>query len=124
MPIAPSGSFVIVSFFLEKHYIPQYYRLLTCYDFARLLQCFGQGGCYFGCDAAIPEHNVFCYSAVAHILAFSVNWAFGPNLGFRNKCRAPTPFKLQNEALLQLCVGMYEGAKKGRLKGYIPTHQK
>jgi len=43
-------SFLIVSFFLEKHYIPQYYRWLTCYFCARLCQCFVQGGCYFGCD--------------------------------------------------------------------------
>jgi len=43
-------SFVIVSFFHEKHYIPQYYRWLTCYVSARLCQCFGQGGCYFRCD--------------------------------------------------------------------------
>jgi len=40
--IAPSW---IVSFFLEKHFIPQYCRLLTSYVCARLWQCFGQGGC-------------------------------------------------------------------------------
>jgi len=28
-------------------------------------------------------------------------------------------FRLQNEALLQHCVGMYAGANKGRLKGYV-----
>jgi len=28
-------------------------------------------------------------------------------------------FRLQNEALLQHCVGMYAGGNKGRLKGYI-----
>jgi len=28
-------------------------------------------------------------------------------------------FKLQNEALLQLCVDMYAVANKGRLKGYL-----
>jgi len=37
-------------FFLEKHYIPQYNRWLTCHVCARLCQCFGQGGCYFRCD--------------------------------------------------------------------------
>jgi len=45
MPIASSW----IVFFLE-HYIPQYYRWLTCCICARLCQCFGQGGCYFGCD--------------------------------------------------------------------------
>jgi len=34
-------SSVIISFFLEKYYIPQYYRWLTCYLCARLCQCFG-----------------------------------------------------------------------------------
>jgi len=69
--------------------------------------------------AAIPEHKFFCYFAVAHILTSSVNLAFGPQSGFKNKCRARAGFRLQNEALLQLCVGMYAGANKGRLKGYI-----
>jgi len=32
---------------------------------------------------------------------------------------AGVEFRLQNETLLQLCVGMYAGANKGRLKGYI-----
>jgi len=27
-------------------------------------------------------------------------------------------FRLQNEAHLQLCVGIYAGGNKGRLKGY------
>jgi len=43
-------NFVTVSFFLEKHYIPQYYRWLTCCVCARWCQCVGQGGCYFRCD--------------------------------------------------------------------------
>ena len=49
---ATVDSFVIVSFFIEIHYIPQYYRWLTCYVCARLCQSFGQGGCYFRCDKA------------------------------------------------------------------------
>jgi len=44
--------------------------------------------------AAIPEHNVFCYSAVAHILTPSVNLVFGPKSGFENKCRALAGFML------------------------------
>jgi len=73
----------MVSFFLEKLYIP-HYRWITCYVCARLCQCFVQNGCYFGCDkpcrlpATTPAHNVFCYSAVAHILTHSVHLAFRP----------------------------------------------
>jgi len=37
--------------------------------------------------AATPEHYVFCYLAVAHISTHLVNLAFGPELGFTNKCR-------------------------------------
>jgi len=44
--------------------------------------------------AAISEHNVFCYSAVAHILTPSVNLAFGSKSGFKNKCRARAGFGL------------------------------
>jgi len=92
--------FVIVSFFLEKQYIAQYHRWLTCYVCARLCQCFGKGGCYFGCDKPctcsynLHEHNVFCYSAVAHISTPSVNLTFGPKSGFKNKCRPRAGFGL------------------------------
>ena len=127
-------NFVIVSFFLEKHYIRQYYRWLTCYICARLCQCFGQGGCSFGVLNRLPAtataHNVFCYSAVAHILNLSVDQVFRPKSGLKNKCRARAGFELvtwgsdrvqaTNEALLQLCSAMYAGAYKRRLKGYIP----
>jgi len=34
--------------------------------------------------SAIPEHNVFCYSAVAHVLIPSANLAFRPESGFKN----------------------------------------
>ena len=47
------GIFVLVKFFLEKHYILQHYRWLTSYVCAYLSQCFGQGGCYFGCDKTV-----------------------------------------------------------------------
>ena len=67
--------------------------------------------------AAIPEHNVFCYSTVAHILTPSVNLVFGPKSGFKNKCRVkpgsgllfrvPAGFRLKNEALLRLFVCVY-----------------
>ena len=38
--------------------------------------------------AATPARNVFCYSAVAHILIPSVNLAFELKLGFKSKCLA------------------------------------
>jgi len=44
--------------------------------------------------ATTPAHNVFCYSAVAHILTPSVNLAFKPKSGFKNKCRARAVFGL------------------------------
>jgi len=56
--------------------------------------------------ATTPAHNVFCYSAIAHILPPSVNLAHRPKSGFKNKCRGWAGFRLQNEALLQLWVGM------------------
>jgi len=43
--------------------------------------------------AATPAH-VFYYSAVAHILTPSVNLAFRPKSGFKNKCRARAGFEL------------------------------
>jgi len=90
----------------------------------------------FGVINRVPAtaHSVFCHSAVAHILTPSVNLAFRPKSRYKNKCRARTGFglmisgrvgfKLQNEALLQPCVGMYSGGNKGRLKRrilYSPT---
>ena len=79
--------------------------------------------------ATTPAHNVFCYSAVARILTPSVNVAFELKLGFKINVglepglgllfRARTGFRHQNEALLQLCVGMYAASNKERLKGYI-----
>jgi len=46
-------SFVVISFFLEKDYIPQYYRWLRSYVCACLNQFFGQRGCQFGCDITV-----------------------------------------------------------------------
>ena len=39
-------------------------------------------------------HCIFWYSAVAHTLSHSVNVAFGPKLGFKNKCRTRSGFGL------------------------------
>jgi len=44
--------------------------------------------------SALPEHNVFCFSTVAHISTSSVNLAFGAKSGFKNKCRAQAGFGL------------------------------
>jgi len=44
--------------------------------------------------ATTPANNVFCYSAVAHILTLSVNLAFRPKSGFKNKCPARAGFGL------------------------------
>jgi len=44
--------------------------------------------------ATTSTHNVFCFSAVAHILTPSVNLAFGPKSGFKNNCRARAGFGL------------------------------
>ena len=44
--------------------------------------------------APTPAHNVFCYSAVAHLLTPSVNLAFKPNSRFKSKCRARAGFGL------------------------------
>ena len=43
--------------------------------------------------ATTHAHNVFCYSAVVHILTLSVNLAFRPKPGFKNKCRARAGFR-------------------------------
>jgi len=50
----------------------------------------------FGMINLVPAtaHNVFCHSAVAHILTPSVNLAFRPTSGYKNKCRARAGFGL------------------------------
>jgi len=67
--------------------------------------------------AAIPKHNVFCYSAVAHILTPLVNLAFRPQSGFKNKCRARGGF-----GLVILGSGQVQASKWGpftTLYGYV-----
>jgi len=39
----------------------------------------------FGVIHCVPAHNVFCYSAVAHVLTLSVNLTLRPKSGFKNK---------------------------------------
>ena len=47
------------------------------------------------------------YSAVAHILTHSVNLAFGPESGLKNKCWAWDMFGHENEGRLQLWLNIY-----------------
>jgi len=90
-------------------------------DYANVLvKVVGILGVIYRVPPAIPEHNVFCYSAVAHILTPSVNLAFGSKSGFKNKCWARAGFGLQNEALLQLCVGTYAESKQGEIERIHP----
>jgi len=117
---------VLVSFFLEKHYVP-HSAVLSFTNMLRLCQIIPmlwvKVVAIFGVINRVPAtthaHNVFCYSAVAHILTLSVNLAFRPKPGFKNKCRTRAGFRLQNEALLQLYVCLYARAIKGRLKAYV-----
>ena len=52
----------------------------------------------FGVINRVPStthaHNIFCYSAVAHILTPLVNLAFRPKLGFKIKSRTRAGFGL------------------------------
>ena len=70
--------------------------------------------------ATISEHNVFCYSTVAHILRPSVNLVFKPKSGFKNKCRVKPGSGLKMRPFYNSSwVGMYAGANKGRLNACI-----
>ena len=44
--------------------------------------------------ATTPSNNVFCYSAVAHIVTPLVNLAFRSKSGFKNICRTRAGFSL------------------------------
>ena len=65
--------------------------------------------------ATTPAHNVFCYSAVAHIVTPSVNLSLRLKSGFKNKCLSRAGFglvisgragfRLQNEVFSQHYVG-------------------
>jgi len=66
--------------------------------------------------AITSANNVFLLLCSCAYRSPLVNLAFRPKSGFKNKCRTPDGFKLvisgsgrvrlQNEALLQLCVGL------------------
>jgi len=80
-----------------------------------------------------PAYNVFCYFAVAHILTSPINWLSGLNRASKINVgldpgsglwfRARAGFRLTNEVLLQLCVGMYAGGKRGVWKDTSSTNQ-
>jgi len=93
------GSFVVVSFFLGKHLffaiLPLTNKLSLCLFKAMLWSRWLLLWVWWnGVPAAIPVHYVFWYPAVAHILTYLVNLAFGPKSGFKNKCRAWAGFGL------------------------------
>jgi len=89
MPISPSW---VVSFFLEKHYIPQYCHWLTIYVGAFSSQFWGKVVAILGvikpCTCGYARTLRFWYPKVAHILPHSVNLVFGTKSGFKNKYRA------------------------------------
>jgi len=81
---------VVVSFFLEKQYIPQLTKQAKfVLDYANvLIKMVANFGVINRVPAATPVHYVFYYPAVAHISTHSVNLAFGPKWGFKIQCRA------------------------------------
>ena len=99
-------SFVIVSFFLRniifrsiiayKHptFVPDYANVL--FKVVVIL------GVINRVPAAIPEHNVFCYFTIEHILTLSAHMAFGHKSSFKNKCRARSGFGLVVSGAVQV----------------------
>ena len=91
---------MIVSFFLRNtiFHTPKNYLWLTCYVFARLCQVLVKVVVILGMikrvPATTPGNNVFCYSAVAHIVSPLVHLAFRPKSGFKNKGRTRAGFRL------------------------------
>jgi len=70
--------------------------------------------------ATAPAHNVFCYSAVAHILTPSVNLVFRPKSGFKNKYRARAGVRLQSEALFETLCGYVGRGQQGEIEKINP----
>ena len=52
--------------------------------------------------ATTPAHNAFCYSTVVHILTPSVNLAFEPKSGFKNKRPTRAGFGLGPGSVFQI----------------------
>jgi len=77
---------IFCSIIVDKHamFVPDYANVLV--------KVFAFVGVINRVPATTPAHNVFCYSAVAHILTPSVKLAFGSESGFKNKCRARAGF--------------------------------
>jgi len=79
--------------------------------------------------ATAPAHKVFCFSAVAHILTSSVNLAFGPNSGFKNKCLTRPGFGLGPGLVFKMrpfynsVWACMQGATSGYWKDTSSTHQ-
>jgi len=72
-----------------------------------------------------PAHNVFCYSAVAHILIPTVNLGFRPESSFKNKYQARTGLGLGTGSGFKMrpfynsVWVCRQGPNKRRLKRYI-----
>jgi len=142
MPKAPTQ---IVSFFLEKCCIPHsaVLPLTNMIHLCQIMPMFWsrcRAVATFGLinrvSATTPAHNVFCCSAVAHILTPSVYLAFRPKSGFKNKFRARAGFglvirtrvgfRLQNEALFVTLCGHVGRGQQGEIERIhpLPTNGK
>ena len=97
-PMVPSWiSFVAVSSFLEKHFIPPSYHWLTSSGCSNCLsQCFCQSDCYFGCDKTV--HTCSYIRTLRFLILYSCAYlrSLG-KFGFR-------PVGIQNETRLHLCL--------------------
>jgi len=124
-------SFMIVSFFLEKDYVPQYYRWYHPTFVPHYVNVLVRVVAIFGVINSVPitkpAPSVFCCSAVAHILTSTVNLDVGFKSGFKNRCRAPAVFGLgsgfkmspfYNSAWVRM-----QGATRGDRKNTSSTHQ-
>jgi len=77
---------IFLSIIVDEHatFVPDYANILFT-----VVAIFGVINCV---PAITTAHDVFCYSAVVHILTLSVNLTFRPKSGFKNKCRARDGF--------------------------------
>ena len=67
----------------------------------------------------------FCYSAVAHILTASVNVAYRPKLGFKNKCRARAGFGAGSGFKMRPFSNSVWACRQGPTRGdWEPTNSK
>jgi len=100
---ATVDSFVIVCFYVEKHYIPQYQHWLKRWVCACLSYCFGQDdwsfGCVKSCTCSYTRTLHFLIPRSRAYLDSLGKLVFRGKSGFKSKCRARAGFGLQNEAI-------------------------